>query len=146
MLDVYQIAQNLSDINPTQLIKSILGRADIQKLMIRLNTENQLEKKNETPFGVKLYTIGGKYSVGYARKKNTSRKKIDLKDTGRYYQTFKVVPLGNGNAQITSDNKIHGDKTALAQERWGEVEGLNEENTKIVLKAIEEEVFKIILQ
>lgn len=146
MVDVYQIAEKLSNINATQLLKSILSRTDIQKLMIRLNTENQLHKLNENPFGVKLYKIGGNYSPGYAKSKGVSTSKIDLKDSGSYYRTFKIVPLANGNANIISDNTIHGSDAILASERWGEVEGLNEKNTLIVLRAIDEEIIKYLLQ
>ena len=146
MLDVYRVAENLNNINATQLIKKILGRNDIQVLMIKLNTENQLHKLNENPFGIKLYKIGGKYSPGYAKSKGVGSAKIDLKDSGKYYRTFKIVPLANGNANIISDNKIHGDDTSLAEERWGTVEGLNEKNTLIVLKAIDEEIIEVVLQ
>ena len=145
MVDVYQIAEKLSNINATQLLKSILSRKDIQKLMISLNTENQLNKLNENPFGVKLYKIGGKYSPGYARSKGVNSNKINLKDSGDYYRTFKVIPLSDGSANIISDNTIHGSDTILASERWGEVEGLNEKNTLIVLRAIDEEIIKYLL-
>lgn len=144
--DIFQLAENLTNIDPTRLIQNILGRLDIQNLMIVLNTVDQLGKSNENAFGIKLNTIGGDYSVGYAKSKGVGKGNIDLKDTGRYWRTFKIVPLANGNAEIISDNTIHGDETFLANERWGEVEGLNEENTNLVLKAIDEEVIKILLQ
>tara|TARA_R110000764_G_scaffold72464_4_gene148649 strand:+ start:5140 stop:5580 length:441 start_codon:yes stop_codon:yes gene_type:complete len=145
MLDVYQIAEKISDINPAQLLQKLLGRRDIKKLMIDLNTDNQLRKRNENPFNVKLASIGGGYAPSYARKKGVAPNKVDLRDSGRYYKTFKVTPLANGNAEITSDNTIHGPDTFLANERWGEVEGLNEANTKIVLHALDEEIIQYIL-
>ena len=145
-MDLFSIAENLSNINPTQLMQKILGRNDIQTLMIELNTINQLGELNENAFGIKLASIGGNYSAGYARSKNTNPSFIDLENTGRYYTTFKIVPLANGNANIISDNKIHGSDTFLANERWGEVEGLNEANTLIVLEAIDEAILEIILQ
>ena len=72
MLDVYQIAEKISDINPTQLLQKLLGRRDIKKLMIDLNTDNQLRKRNENPFNVKLASIGGGYAPSYARKKGVA--------------------------------------------------------------------------
>jgi hypothetical protein len=146
MLDVYRIAENLANINATQLLKKILGRNDIQALMIKLNTENQLEKLNENPFGIKLYKIGGKYAPSTSKRKGVGATKIDLKDSGNYYRTFKVVPLANGSANIISDNTIHGSDTFLSNERWGVVEGLNEKNTLIVLRAIDEEIINWVLR
>lgn len=146
MADIFSIAENLSNINPTQLIQKILGRADIQKLMIELNTKVQLGELNENPFSIKLASIGGNYSKGYARSKGVAPNRIDLEDTGRYWKTFKIVPLANGNANIISDNTIHGSNTFLSNERWGVVEGLNEEHTLIVLHAIDEVFAEIILQ
>lgn len=144
--DIFSIANNLVKIKPAQLMKNLLGRNDIQKLMISLNTDNQLGKLNENQFSIKLVTIGGSYSPGYARSKGVGAKNIDLKKSGRYYKTFKVVPLSNGDAKITSNKSIHGSNTFLANERWGEVEGLNTKNTLKVLQAIDEEVVKILLQ
>ena len=142
MLDVYQIAEKASKINPTELMFYVLSRVDIQQLMIKLNTENQLNELNENADGIKLNTIGGNYSPSYAKSKKSSPFKINLKLTGKYYTTFKVVPLRDGTAEIKSNKKIHGSDTFLNAERWGEVEGLNEQNTNIVLQAIEEEIFK----
>jgi hypothetical protein len=145
MADIFSIAENLSDINPTQLLQSILSRADIQRLMIDLNTHRQLGELNENAFGIKLASIGGDYSKKYAKSKGVAPSWIDLEDTGRYWQTFKIIPLANGNAEIISDNTIHGADTFLANERWGEVEGLNEENTLIIKKAVNEAIAEIIL-
>ena len=83
--DLFQIAENLSNINPARVLRNILGRADIQRLMIRLNTEDQLGKLNENPFKIKLSTIGGGYSSGYAKSKGVGKNYIDLKDSGRYF-------------------------------------------------------------
>ena len=145
-MDLFSIAENLSNINPTQLMQKILGRTDIRNLMIVLNTADQLGKSNENAFGIKLASIGGNYSKGYARSKGVAPNKIDLKDSGRYWRTFKIIPLANGNANIISDNTIHGSNTFLSNERWGEVEGLNEVNTLIVLNAIDEVFIEVILQ
>ena len=146
MADLFSIAEKISNITPTQLLQRVLSRDDIQKLMIRLNTENQLEELNENAFGIKLASIGGNYSPSYAASKGVPVSSIDLKDTGQYYRTFKFVPLSNGNAEIISDNTIYGADTSLASERWGEVEGLNQQNTLIVLKAIDEVVLESLLQ
>lgn len=144
--DIFSISENLASIKPAQLLKKVLSRNDIQKLMIKLNTVNQLGKLNENQFSIKLVEIGGNYSVGYAKSKGVGKNKIDLNLSGRYYKTFKIVPLANGDAEIISDNKIHGPNTFLSNERWGAVEGLNKKNTEIVLQAIDKEVIKFILQ
>ena len=77
---------------------------------------------------------------------STPKNKVDLKATGEYYTTFKIIPLPNGSANIISDNTIHGSDTALANERWGKVEGLNAANTLIVQRAINEVVLETLLQ
>ena len=124
---------------------NLLGEADIQELMIDLNTTNQLKKLNENPLGEKLNKIGGNYSPQYAKLKGVAISKISLNKDGDYYKTFRIIPFPNGTAKITSNNKIHGNKTFLANERWGKVEGLNEKNTIKVLKALDVKVVRHLL-
>ena len=50
-------------IKPSTLLGKVLRRADVQTFIINLNTEDQLKTKNENSLGVKLYQIGGEYSV-----------------------------------------------------------------------------------
>jgi len=124
---------------------NLLGEADIQDLMIDLNTNNQLKKLNENPLGEKLHKIGGGYSPQYAKLKGVGRSKISLNRDGDYYKTFRIIPFPNGTAKISSNKKLHGDKTFLAKERWGKVEGLNEKNTIKALKALDVKVIRYIL-
>ena len=70
MADIIEIAETLLNVKIDTLLKRVLNRSDVQDFIVKLNTEDQLDDKNINAFGVKLYTIGGEYSVQYAKAKN----------------------------------------------------------------------------
>ena len=69
MADIFKIARAISKIKPAQLVSNVVSRSDIRKLIIDLNTKDQLLEHNENAFGIKLYAIGGSYSPSYAKSK-----------------------------------------------------------------------------
>lgn len=136
-----ELIERLAALNVSQAIVKVLRRPDIQKEIVRLNTEVQLFDLGENALGIKLSAIGGAYSpftkiLKQAKGQPTDR--VTLRDTGEFHESFKVIVLPNGDFDIISDPIK--DDTNLLQE-WGkEVEGLNRENHQKVLKLIENAV------
>jgi hypothetical protein len=126
--DLLTIARKATKIPSSALLRIILSRPRIKKFITDLNTEDQLGDKHVNAFNVEMYTVGGEYSIPYAKIKGVARTDIDLNKSGRYWKTFTVIILPNGDFKITSNKEIHGDNTFLSNERWGEVEGLIPEN------------------
>jgi hypothetical protein len=141
MLDLIKTAETISKLNASTLLRKVLKRVDVQTFIINLNTEDQLKKRNENALGVKLYQIGGEYSVETLIIKGVSNpKRVTLYDTGDYYESFAVIPLANGDFEIQSNTTIHGDDL---KDRWGkEIEGLNKINMVKVDLFIQEKVIE----
>jgi len=139
--DLVQIAEALSKIKASVILRRVLRRPDVQSFIINLNTEDQLKKRNENSLGVKLYQIGGEYSVETLIIKGVrDPKKITLFDTGDYYESFAVIPLINGDFEIQSNSTIHGDDL---KDRWSdEIEGLNKINLAKVNIYISEKIIE----
>ena len=133
-----ELVERIATLNVSQAIVKVLRRPEVQKEIVRLNTEVQLFDLGENALGIKLSAIGGAYTpftkaIKQAKGQPTDR--VTLRDTGEFYQSFKISILPNGDFDIVSDPIK--DDTNLLQE-WGkEVEGLNKENHKKVLDIIE---------
>lgn len=123
---------------------------NFQDLVVKLNTEDQLFKKNEDSTGTKLSEIGGDYSpvtLEIARKKGRPKKSesdINLRDTGDFYNSF-FVRVFRGGFEINA-NTIKDDDNLI--ERWGkDIIGLNEENLEKIKneykKFFQEEIKRI---
>ena len=125
-----------------QILKDAITKG-IQEAVIRLNTDIQLGILNEDSTGTKLYQIGGEYTLFTQNEKGVGAQDVDLKDTGAYWRSFRVVILENGDFAIDS-NPIKGDDNLEA--RYGEnLEGLNDEHTEFIKKVIREEIVKQLL-
>ena len=122
-------------------MRRVLRRPDVQAFIINLNTEDQLKANNENSLGVKLYQIGGEYSVETLILKGIRNpKKVTLYDTGAYYETFAIIPLINGDFEIQSNSSIHGEDL---KDRWGdEIEGLTPKNLVKTNLYLEEKIIE----
>lgn len=140
MIDIIDFAEKVLRISPAQLLFNVLSRADVQAYIINLNTEDQLKTRNEDSLGVKLYKIGGEYSIKTQFLKQTKAQNVTLYDTGDYYESYAVIPLRNAAFDIVSNTTIHGDDL---KDRWGDnIEGLNNENLKKAKIFIEEKIIE----
>lgn len=131
-MDLVRIAEKLSKQTPAKLLFKVLSRDDVKAFIINLNTVDQLDNKHVNALGVELYTIGGEYTINTQLIKNVGARDISLNQTGKYHKTFAVIPLNTGDFTIISDNTIYGDRTFLAKERWGVLEGITKENLQKV--------------
>lgn len=130
----------------TQILKPILSSGVFKSLVIELNTKDQLFNKNEDSLGVKLYQIGGEYSVTTQVIKGVSGKEVTLFDEGDYYESYAVNPYSDATGfEITSDPFKTDEKGNVSnlEDRYGDnLTGLQKENLKKVNDFIISEIFK----
>jgi len=125
-----------------QILKDAITKG-IQEAVLRLNTDIQLGILNEDSTGKNLYETGGEYTQYTQDVKGVNGQDVDLKDTGAYWRSFRVIILENGDIAIDS-NPIKGDDDLEA--RYGDnLEGLNDEHTEFIKKVIREEIVKQLL-
>lgn len=128
---MYQYAKRVSKLRSEVLFRVIFSRDQIKEEIIYLNTQEQLFNKGIDSEGVRLDVARG---YGYANvtkqikaQKGQPTDRITLKDTGEFYQSFRVdVRAG----VITIDAQAQKDDTNLFTE-WGvDILGLTEESIK----------------
>jgi len=126
---IYQYAKRVSKLRSEVLFRIIFNRNQIKEEIIYLNTQEQLFNKGIDSEGVRL---DDKRGFGYANvtkeiksKKGQPTDRITLKDTGEFYQSFRVdVKTG----VITIDAQAQKDDTNLLAE-WGvDILGLTEQS------------------
>ncbi|PHR23552.1 MAG: hypothetical protein COA36_16610 [Desulfotalea sp.] len=137
--------QRFAKASISDLLVMALRDSQVQDAILELNTQAQLFDLGEDSEGIKLSAIGGSYSsVTLALHPEKSKDKITLRDTGKYYDSFKLTPESTGDFKITSNPNKNGRSLF---ERWGDkVEGLNEGNYQKALDIIEQKVLEIILK
>lgn len=134
---LYAYAQKVVQLaNRTNVtFKLVLDNVEVKNLIIDLNTEEQMNNQSVNADGEKLNTVGGNYSpvtMIVSRLKGRPKKsisQINLKDTGRFYKSFRVQ-IGLNEVKISAVTDF-GD-TDL-EERWGNLVGLTDENLQILI-------------
>ncbi len=137
----WKFIANIANMNIVGLLKKVLSEKETQDFITNLNTKVQLFDSGIDSTGVSLHTIGGGYS-NFTLKLHPekTKNKVTLNDTGEYHGSFRVIPLSNGDFEITSD-PIKGDDNLF--DRWGDnIEGLTIENHKKVLKYLESKILE----
>lgn len=96
--------------------------------IIYLNTQKQLFEKGVNSEGVNLESIGGIYSFETVKIKNEKGQPTDrvtLKDTGDFYESFRV--FFNASGLVISADTLKDTDDLI--KRWGqEILGLNNES------------------
>lgn len=131
-----RIINNTAQQDMKQLLRLLFLDADIQELVIELNTQNQLFEKGIDSEGVSLDSIGGGYAPATVFIKTNERTpsqpvdRITLKDTGEFYESFRVLPQSDG-ILITAETLKDGKDLQI---RWGaDILGLTEESKKMLI-------------
>lgn len=120
-----------SKIDQSEMIQAILRDTEIQEMIVRLNTQDQLFEKGEDKLGRRLDDIGGGYSPYtiefYKQPLGLPTDRITLRQTGIFYESFHVVaPMGADYIMIIA-NPMKDGKDINAE--WGgNVIGLNIQN------------------
>ena len=112
-----------------------VNRPDVLSLIKRLNTEVQLGDENIDSTGRLLSDIGGDYSpftIQESQRKGRAKKgsdRIDLHDTGEFWESF-FVKVDNNGIDIEADTIKDGEDL---RDSWGEnIIGLTEKSLEIV--------------
>jgi hypothetical protein len=141
MLDrVINRLKRMSKVDATPIIQSILQDAELQKHIIYLNTIDQLFEKGEDSLGRKLEDVGGSYSPYTIMKKLEKGQPFDrvtLKDTGEYYDSYRIVAPSGADYIMIITNPIKEGKN-IEQEWGGYIVGLNQENKQWLIDEVRE--------
>jgi len=128
----------MSKVDATPIIQSILQDAELQKHIIYLNTIDQLFEKGEDSLGRKLEDVGGSYSPYTIMKKLEKGQPFDrvtLKDTGEYYDSYRIVEPSGADYIMIITNPIKEGKN-IEQEWGGYIVGLNQENKQWLIDEV----------
>jgi hypothetical protein len=144
MKDFERLLNNLNKLDIDDIFFSLWKDSKVQSYIIELNTEgestSQLYELGEDSLGRSLgnyspFTIDAKlFGGGDSRIDH-----ITLKDTGEFYESFKVKPLKTGFKITANPNK---DDDNLFQIYGEDIVGLNEDNTELLLAFIEKDFEK----
>jgi len=143
---MYEYAKRVSKLRSEVLFRVIFSINEIKEEIIYLNTQEQLFEKGIDSEGVRLDVARG-YGYANVTKKIKAQKgqptdRITLKDTGEFYQSFRV-DVREGVITINAD--AQKDDTNLFDE-WGvDILGLTEESIKRLKPLVIENYKKYIL-
>lgn len=123
--------------DPYLLMLELSKDKEFTKLITDLNTESQLYDEGINSEGEKLSDVAGGYSAYTIRQKELKGQPIDrvtLKDTGRFYRSFRVTFI-DGDLSITAFSlKESRTGTIDLRDVWGpEIIGLTEDNLDLVI-------------
>lgn len=140
--------ERFTQINETEILQQIFRSTELQELIIELNTQDQLFEKGEDKLGRRLDAIGGGYSfytIALKQQKGQPTDRVTLKDTGAFYDSFKVVVPSGEDYIIIIANPIKDGKD-INEEWGGYIIGLQQENIYKVIDYIREKAPIIIRQ
>ena len=139
-----QVAERFLKLDVNRVVNQILRNKEVQREIIRLNTQEQLFKKGIDRTGRTLESIGGAYSdltvlIKSAKGQPTDR--VTLRDTGDFYESFRIE-IGKTEFEIQADTLK--DDTDLIQE-WGEdILGLTEESLEVIRDTFRDAIIEYI--
>jgi len=136
-------------LNEQKLFVQVMAEKTVQEFIVKLNTD-QMRLHFMNSEGKLLSEIGGSYSpVTMQTGKKKSPDSVDLYDTGKFHESFRIVRITGTQFEIESD-PVKDDGTNLLVE-WGkEIEGLTFENMRVageyMLKFYREKTLKYLLE
>ena len=116
---IYQSMKRVSRMKYNTVFDIVFDTPKVRRMVIKMNTEDQLFDKGVDSEGVDLENIGGEYSFITKDLKSRSGQPFDrvtLKDTGSFYNSWRVY-VANGVIVISADTIKDGKDL---QNRWGD--------------------------
>lgn len=145
MLDrVKRKLNSIVKLDENKILRQILSSTELQEEIIYLNTISQLFEQGEDKLGRRLDSIGGGYSPYTIQIKQSKGQPIDrvtLKDTGAFYDSFKVVVADSYIEIIANPLK---DGKDINQEWGGYVIGLQPENMRKIIDEVRQKYLEIV--
>jgi len=134
---LFQVIRNIESLATGKLFFVLFSKTINQKLIIRLNQENQLQfgilaDDKQLPFYSKTIV----YDYG-----KPSGKRWTLKDTGAFYDSFDIVQVTEKDLTIYADSVKEG----IDLSKYGAILGLNEESFEILRDKLIPQIQEIIL-
>lgn len=137
--DLISVCEYFKKASVKKMLRKAIDSGKVEAEIVDLNTTQQLGKYEDAT-GTKLADIGGEYSLNTQIIKGVSKEKVNLKDTGEYWDSFTVDSTANGDFDINSDPIKDGKSLEI---RYGKnLEGLNDRNYKKALDIIEDKIFE----
>ena len=142
MQDIERLYNNVNKLDINDIFYSLWSDNKVQNYIIDLNTEGETTSQ--------LYNLGidaegdslGEYSpytIQFKVDKGQRFDHITLKDTGDFYETFKVKPNKKGFELTANPNK---DDDNLFEIYGKEIVGLTKDNQKLLIGFIESDFNK----
>lgn len=141
MKDFERLLNNLNKLDLNDVFFSLWSNNKVQSYIIKLNTQgeptSQLYELGEDSLGKSLglyspFTVEAKlFGSGDSRVDH-----VTLKDTGEFYESFKVIPLKRGFKITANPNK---DDDNLFDIYGEDIVGISEENTELLLAFVEDD-------
>jgi len=146
MQDIERLLNNVNKLNINDIFYSLWSDNEVQKYIVKLNTEGETTSQlYELGVDAKGKTIGsGNYAPSTIDYKlfGSGDSRIDhitLKDTGKFYDSFKVKPNKKGFELVANPNK---DDDNLFEIYGKEIVGLTKDNQKLLIAFVEEDFNK----
>lgn len=126
---VRYVLENARRLKVNEIALMLWSIPDVQEEIVRLNTDGQLFEGVDA-LSKLLTDIGGEYALSTKMEKEASGfdpNKVNLFDTGEFYDSFRVQPTIRGFTIIADTIKADQD----LRDRWGDaIIGLNEGSIK----------------
>lgn len=146
MDDLKELYDRLKKLDIDDIFLKLWKDKKVQRYIIKLNTEgertSQLYMLGEDSEGRSLgnYSpVTVEYKLSPDNLGDSKVSHITLKDTGEFYESFRVRPMKKGFKITANPNK---DDTNLFQEYGEEIVGLNDENEELLMAFIEKDFEK----
>lgn len=150
--ELRRLAKNVKALNVDLLLHQIFLDENFQRFILDLNRREQLFLKGIDSLGVSLgeYSLtteglsqGQTFTFQGESKSKKAGDNIILFDTGEFYDSFEIKILKDGIQFDADPIKEGGDD--LFQMYGKDILGLTEENTQILIDALREKLFPVVL-
>ena len=139
-MDLKTIQKRIDKLNLNNLFKKIFNLRDVKDFVIERNQE-QLYNRGIDATGKQIKTyfanspnVYSHTTIGYKKEKGQPSGIVTLKDTGAFYDTFKVNSQPE-YAEVTANFEVHGESIAENLDTTN-ILGLIDENKKILIDYI----------
>jgi len=139
-MDIKTLSNKIKKLNINAILKKVFQNSDIKAFIIEKNQE-QLYNYGQDAKGKELKTyaalggrVYGNYTIQQKQLKGQPTDRVTLKDTGKFYNTFKVG-VQSEYAEIKANFKVHGEDISENVET-DNVLGIQKENMPLLIQKI----------
>ncbi len=138
MSGIFTFLDNAQKVKAETILVDVLRREDVRALIAELNTFGQLFEDGVDSEGRKLSDIRQPYAqttVQKKRREGLPTDRVTLFETGKFYQSWNVTILKNGDIEIEASTEFAPNYDI--QQSYGEnILGLTEESLSILVDFI----------